>query len=525
MATGWGTSAGPASRPVPEVRYATSGRASIAYQAFGRDHPAIVAVPPLAQNIELIWEWPSARRLLEGFGSFCRYVHFDKRGTGMSSLDVGLPGLDQRIDDTGAVMDAAGVERAWVYGVSEGGPMALLFAASYPDRVHGVILESTAACLSARPTTATREVTSPDWAPFLAGWGTSRSITPQVFAPSLADDPAFHRFHQRYERQSASPSTLGTLMRMNAYLDARDALASIVVPVLLIHRTGDPVVAVELAREAAAALPNARLVEMPGADHFTYASEIDTVLDEVARFVTGRPASERRRGPRAIAVRTLGDFAVTVDGAQVPTSAWGSRRARQLLKRLVAARGRPVTRDALIDQLWPGHDDLARLGARLSVQLSTVRRVLGGRITSDNDCVALDLDEVDVDVESLLGASGQEVLDRYGGEFLPEDVGQEWADGLRQAVRSHVVRAGHEVLDAAGEDPERAIDAIAAADVVLRGDPYDERALLALVRAHARAGRHGQARQAHTRYARRMADLDLVPRSFAEVAPIGSSGT
>ncbi len=518
MDTRWGTSAGTASRPVPEVRYATSGNASIAYQAFGRERPTILAVPPLAQNVELIWDWPGARRMLEGFGSFCRYVHFDKRGTGMSSRDVGLPGLDQRIDDAGAVMDAAGVDRAWVYGISEGGPMALLFAASYPDRVDGVILESTAASLAARPTTATREIPSRDWGPFLSAWGTSDSLTPHIFAPSLAGDPAFHRFHQRYERQCASPSTLETLMRMNAHLDARDVLASIDVPVLLLHRTDDPVVAVELARETAAALPNARLLEMPGADHFTYASDADTVLDEIARFVTGRPLQERRRRPCAVTIRTLGEFAVTVDGAQVDTAAWGSRRARQLLKRLVAARGRPVTRETLIDQLWPGHDDLVRLSARLSVQLSTVRRVLGGRLVSDNDCVALDLAQVDVDVERLLACRRQDVLDGYPGEFLPEDAGEGWADGLRQAVRAHVVAAGHEVLSEAADDQERTV---AAAEAVLRAEPYDEPTLLALVRAHAGTGCHGLAREAHAVYAARMDELDLTPRPFAEIVGRG----
>lgn len=498
---------------MPEVRYASAAGASIAYQLFGHGERTVVAVPPLAQNVELVWQWPDARRMLEGFGAFCRYLQLDKRGTGMSSRDVALPGVERRIADLSAVMDHAGVDRAVLYGVSEGGPMTLLFAAAFPDRVEGVVLESTAACLSARPQQCARPITAPDWPAVIESWGTARSLTPGLFAPSLATDPAFARWHQHYERQSASPSTLLTLLRMNGLLDARDVLADIRVPVLVIHRTDDPVVPVELARETAAALPDARLVEMAGADHFSYASDVDTIVREIGRFVTGRPPPRLPRRDSRVRIRTLGAFEVSVDGRAVTASTWGSRRARQLLKRLVVARGAPVSRDALVDQLWPGHDDLARLGARLSVQLSTVRRVVGGdRVLADDDTVALDVALLDVDVEELLRLRGRAVLDAWTGDLLPED-DADWADGLRQEVRAHVVAAGHEVLLDGGGYEER----VRAGRVVLDVEPYAETALLGLVRAHHEAGVHGAAHQAHEVYQDRMAELGLAAQSLAAV--------
>jgi pimeloyl-ACP methyl ester carboxylesterase len=131
---------------VPQVHFARTNGTNIAYQMFGSG-PPLVAIPPAAQNIELSWEWPAIRSMLERFSSFSTYLHFDKRGTGASDRTVPVPEMDQRVDDLRAVMDDAGIERAHLFGTSEGGPMTLMFAATYPDRVAGLILEGSGARL------------------------------------------------------------------------------------------------------------------------------------------------------------------------------------------------------------------------------------------------------------------------------------------------------------------------------------------------------------------------------------------
>ena len=125
---------------IPPIRFADARGARIAYQDFGQQEPVVVAVPPLAQNLELAFEAPIKRRMFERFGRFARWIQFDKRGTGSSDRRVRVPGIDERVDDMRAVMDAAGVDRAHLFGQSEGGPMAILFAVTYPERVQSLTL-------------------------------------------------------------------------------------------------------------------------------------------------------------------------------------------------------------------------------------------------------------------------------------------------------------------------------------------------------------------------------------------------
>ena len=166
--------------------------ADLAYQVFGEGGPDVMAIPPFAQNIELMWDRPEMASMFESLGSFARWVHFDKRGTGASDRTVAVPTLDEHVDDTRAVMDAAGLERAVIYGVSEGGPMAMLFAATYPERVTALVLHATAArFVPPGETEAHREKRLAWNARFVAGWGTDRSITLQGFAPSVAHDPSY----------------------------------------------------------------------------------------------------------------------------------------------------------------------------------------------------------------------------------------------------------------------------------------------------------------------------------------------
>ncbi len=518
-------------RSVPPTRYARSGDVSLAYQDFGQGPVTLVAVPPLARNIELAWESSLYRRYFNRVASFSRYVHFDKRGTGASDRTLPMPSLDTRVEDLKAVMDTAEVDRAFLWGSSEGGPMALLFAATYPDRVEGLVLDGTAAVLvPAGESSTTREQRLARREKWLDAWGTDRSSTLAFMAPSVAADPWYRAWQPRYERQSASPAALRELMAMNDEIDVRPVLSSIEVPTLARHRVGDRVVPIERARETVAAISGGRLVEFPGADHFSHIGpEIVGWLGLLEEFVTGTPRrTPRRRAPSrsdrgaaATRVQTLGGFAVVVDGEAVPLSAWGSRRARQLCKRLAAAGGQPVARDQLIDLLWPDAVELDRLGARLSVQLSTVRRVLGRGVIADRDSVRIDLGEVHVDVVELHAAAKagdhRRVTELYRGEFLPLDIYEDWAAAERERARSAFVRAAQELAfaaSAAGNHDEAA----AFARRILATDQFDEEAHHRLITALLAAGHEDAARQAHVSYTRRMDELGA---PFVPLAEMG----
>ena len=213
----------------------------------------------------------------------------------------------------------------------------------------------------------------------------------------------------------------------------------------------------------------------------------------------------------AVRIFTLGRFAVEVDGNEVSKSAWGSRLARQLCKRLVAARGWPVTRDELIELLWPGEFDPSRLGARLSVQLSAVRRVLKGGVIADRESVRLDLDEVSTDLEDFHKATDDAaVVAAYTGEFLPEDVYEDWTAGSRDEARSRFVATARR-LAARYIDEGILHRAAPLARRLVDVDPYDDDAYRMLITALAAAGEGGEARHAHEAWNAALAELDLTP--------------
>lgn len=503
------------------VRFAPARGARLAYQIFGDGPPTVVAIPPAAQNIETSWEWPDIRRMLERFGSFCRYLHFDKRGTGCSDRRSRVGDVDERVDDLRAVMDDAGIDHAYLFGSSEGGPMTLLFAATYPERVDGIILFGSGASLY-RAGMSDEEIA--EWRErhrrHAARWGTPESPVAAGMAPSLAArDPSFVAWHQRYERVAASSDSLADLLELTLAMDVRALLPQITAPTLVIHRTGDRSIPIERGREVAKALPNARLIEQPGDDHFAYAGDVDGWMDEFERFVTG----EVRSAPVAAAirpsvrVRCLGRFAVELDGEAVPVSAWGSRRARLLLKRLVAARGWPVTRDQLFDMLWPDENRQDRLGARLSVQLSAVRRVLRGGVIADREAVRLDLEEVDTDLEAFYRADTDEaIVATYDGELLPEDRYEDWTDAPRAAAAARFAGAARRLAQQALQEgtPERAIE---LAEALLDLDRYDEAAHRLRVEAWLRADAPAKARAAHDAWTAAVADIGVAPPSLEAV--------
>ncbi|MGH1491581.1 MAG: alpha/beta fold hydrolase [Acidimicrobiales bacterium] len=496
--------------PIPPTRFAiTRDGARIAYAEFGTG-PTVVAIPPTAQNIEMQWELPVAREMFERFASFCRWIHFDKRGTGCSDRRSGLPGIDERVDDLRAVMDAAGVERAHLFGASEGGPTTILFAVTYPERVESITIWGSGARSMPDLSDEDRVLIKGRMEALSKVWGTPDSFMVDGFAPSMAPDPTYRAWHQRYERYAADSQSLVELMEMNLDIDVSDVLGQVSVPTLIIHRTDDQVVPVQLARDAAAAIPGATLSELPGADHFGYAGDFHAWIDEMERFVTGavkpRPQAAPRTRPHIV---TLGRFAVVGEDGDLPVSEWGSRLPRLLCKRLVAARGWPVPREELFELLWPGESDRRRLGARLSVHLSTLRRILGGGVRADRQTVALDLAEVSTDLEALFGAESDEAtVDCYTGEFLPEERAEDWSSGARAEARGRFALAARRLLAAAndGDDHQRAID---LARRLIEADQFDDNAHRHLIVALNRIGEPGLARQAHASWQAAMAELGV----------------
>jgi pimeloyl-ACP methyl ester carboxylesterase/DNA-binding SARP family transcriptional activator len=496
---------------LPRSRFAPARGARIAYQVFGDGDHTVVAIPPTAQNIELSWEQPAVRAMLTRFASFCRYLHFDKRGTGCSDRSGRIADLDERVEDLRAVMDHAGIEHAHLFGNSEGGPMSLLFAATYPDRVDSLILFGTGATLLPPDVTADELAEQRVGAvAYAARWGTEDSMVAPGMAPTLtAQDPSFPAWHRRYERHAASQDSLLELLKLSFTADVRELAPTVRHPVLVIHRTGDRVIPVARARELVALLPDGRLLEQPGEDHFSYSGDVDGWMDEFERFVTGtvrsRPVAAGQR-PK-VRITTLGRFAVTVDGQEVPPAEWGSRRARQLCKRLVAARGWPVTRDELFDLLWPEEVDRHRLGARLSVQLSGVRRVLRGGVIADRQSVRLDLEEVDTDLEALFRAAGDAaIVAACPGPFLPDDRYEPWTEGARAEAQARFVPSARREAQRLLDDGE--LEQAVQLAHRLRGiDAYDEDAHRLLIAALDRAGAATEAERARTVYREAMAEL------------------
>lgn len=306
-------------RRSPRTRYATGSGGSIAYQVVGEGPSDVVFVPGFVSNVELQWEFPPMADFFARLATFCRLIVFDKRGSGLSEHlrgDGPVP-LEDRMDDVRAVMDAAGSERATLFGISEGGPMSILFAATYPERVERLVLFGAFAG-------SFREGT--DWLPedIARWWGTGTVY--EFLAPSWAGDPDDRAFLARYERNSATPESALATVVMNDDIDVRPVLPTITAPTLVLHRCGDEVVPPERSREIARGIPGAHLIELEGRDHLAFV-EPEQLLEEVQDFVTGSaPASSWNR---TLTTVLFADIAGSTDKAEQV----GDTRWRALLDR------------------------------------------------------------------------------------------------------------------------------------------------------------------------------------------------
>jgi class 3 adenylate cyclase/pimeloyl-ACP methyl ester carboxylesterase len=272
---------------LPVTRYAKSRDVHVAYQVFGDGPINLVIAPPFVSNIENYWEEPDFSRWLLRLASYARIVMLDKRGTGMSDRVTELPGLDERMDDVRVVLDAAGMEQAALLGMSEGGPLTALFAATYPDRCRALVLYGSFARFASW--LATPEALAAFLGYIEEAWGSGGSLP--LFAPSRKHDPAFQRWWGRFERLGASPAAAVTLMRMNSQIDISDILSTIRVPTLVIHRTGDVTIDVEGGRFLSEHIPGARYVELSGTDHIPFVGDNGMeIADMIGEFLTGSRA-------------------------------------------------------------------------------------------------------------------------------------------------------------------------------------------------------------------------------------------
>ena len=270
----------------PETRYARSGDVSIAYQVVGSGPVDLVYVPGWVTHLEYAWEEPRVARFYQHLASFSRLILFDKRGTGLSDQTTDLPTLEQRMDDVRAVMEAAGSSRAVVFGVSEGGNMALLFAATYPERTLALITFGVFAKRvwdSEYPWAPTPKERQKFYDAIEHEWGGPLGI--EDVAPSLAHDEQFRQWWATYQRRSASPRAALALARMNTLIDVRHILPAIRVPTLVMHRVDDLDSKVEEGRYIAERIPNAKYVELPGRDHLLFVGDQDAVLNQVEGFI------------------------------------------------------------------------------------------------------------------------------------------------------------------------------------------------------------------------------------------------
>jgi class 3 adenylate cyclase len=311
----------------PVTHYVKSDDVHIAYQVIGDGSLDLLFVPGFVSHVEATWQLP-ASSFFRRLASFSRLILFDKRGTGMSDRGSQIFTLEQRMHDVRAILDAVGSERAALFGVSEGGPMSLLYAATYPERTSALILYGSYAKRSWAPDYPLGW-NDEQWQRFLENiernWGTPQGISIDMWAPSLARDPNAAERLAAYFRTAASPGAVAAIMKMNSEIDVRHVLPTIRAPTLILHRVGDRVIEIEHARRLAQAIQGAKLIELPGTDHTFWVSDGGLLLDHVEQFLTGKHHAQDRE--RILATVLFADIVGSTERAV----AIGDRSWRELL--------------------------------------------------------------------------------------------------------------------------------------------------------------------------------------------------
>lgn len=305
-------------KPSP-TKYAKSGDVSIAYRVQGDGPLDVVYNSPGTGSFEMYEQEPEAERYADRLSSFCRLISFDKRGVGLSDR-VTMGTAEERIDDIRAVMDAAGSDHAAIFGLSEGGPMAILFAATYPERVTALVLYGSFAHNPQTDDELARQLKFID-----EHWGEGLTLH-DVFRRWLPDDKALAAAG-RAERTTASPGAVKALARMNQRIDVRGALSAITAPSLVLHKTLDNRVPVEAGRYIARMIPGATFKELPGVEHIPEGGDWELIVDEVEEFLTGMKA---KPVPERVLATVL--FTDIVDSTPL-TGEVGDRRWKETLDR------------------------------------------------------------------------------------------------------------------------------------------------------------------------------------------------
>jgi pimeloyl-ACP methyl ester carboxylesterase len=334
----------------PPIRYVRSGDVAIAYQVVGEGPHDLLMVPGWVSHLALDWEEPTWVRWCERITSFARLVRFDKRGTGLSDRPPGVATLEERMDDARAVLDAVGLDRAHVMGWSEGGPLAVLLAVAYPERVHSLVLYGTQACFA-------RKADYP--------WGLEERADLDALATEIEaawGDPeqapgvgvkADERFMQRwatYQQAGAGPAAAAALIVANHQIDVRPLLSSIRAPTLVLSRTDDPIGPPDAARYMAERIPSARFVELPGNQHLIWLGDVEELGAEIEAFVTGVRPAVREPG-RVLAILQCDIEGSTLLADRLEDERWGDVLAEysRLARRAVSTFG-----GTLIDQTGDG---------------------------------------------------------------------------------------------------------------------------------------------------------------------------
>lgn len=385
-------------RPV-ETRYAREGAAYVAFQVFGDGPLTVLHISTWTSNLDAMWEEPSVVRYFERLASFARVICFDKRGTGVSDpVSLGnLPTLEDWMDDARVVLDAAPAAQVAVVGDCEGGPMAMLFAATYPERVSSLVLVNSMARLQADadyPFGVPPSVVPDLVQRFRAGWGTGNFV--RLTAPSVEHDERFTTWLGRYQRLSVAPGASSRIYAWILQTDVRGILNGIQAPTLVLHRTDNAYYQIEHGRYLADRIHGARLVEVPGADCYPFnAGDPTPLLDEIQLFLTGAP--ETRWRDRVLATVMFTDLvASTETAARLGDAAWLRLRAAHdavVHDHLQAFRGREVKTTG--DGFLATFDGPAR-AVRCATEISRAMQGLGLQVRIGLHTGEIEISEADI---------------------------------------------------------------------------------------------------------------------------------
>jgi pimeloyl-ACP methyl ester carboxylesterase/class 3 adenylate cyclase len=286
---------------LPVTCYAQSGDLNIAFQTMGNGPVDIILIPGFISHVEFTHEMIGYTSFLRRLSAFARVVTFDKRGQGLSDRADGVAPLEQRMDDVRAIMDEIGSQPAILFGFSEGCPMSVLFAATYPERVSHIILFGGFARFADYAGDIEERIRQR-----VKHWGTGAGIS--AIMPSLAANPDAVAVFAKFERLSASPGAVRAVMQMNALIDVRSILPSVRVPTLVLHRQNDALVPVEQGRELAMRIPGAKFIEYPGDGHAFWYGDVEAMLGDIEEFVTGARQGSSHELERVLATVLFTDI-------------------------------------------------------------------------------------------------------------------------------------------------------------------------------------------------------------------------